>query len=460
MIEFDWEQIDRHIVGEAWVGSKIERHVDELCRRIGPRWASTEAEHMAAEYARDQLGQSGYENAHFEEFELDGWRHQPVYASIPGDDKPIEMLPMLNCPQIEIEAPIVDVGFGMPYEIESSSDRLANSIAVVNLVSEPFSNPIPHPYRITALADKGAAAVVVVDPKSGGHLEYWHATDKRRASRAGEVQPHPVPTVTTTREGGSFLRACATEGKRLRLAVSAKSFKATAFNVVADLEGSHWPQESIVVGAHHDTVIDSPGGNDNASGTSVVLETARVLNGLGTPPGRTIRFCTWSAEEQNHQGSAAFVRRHYGIEPAPRLAINLDEVATGPIKGVVLQFPHLRSFIQETLDSMGDELQCHVLDHVDSSGDGFSFSRAAIPAAMLWRWRFVGRHPDANYHHEPHDTADKVRPRELRDYVAQLSRILLRLSHVPPEQWPENPLTIKSVERQFRNELGNVGRTM
>ena len=207
-------------------------------------------------------------------------------------------------------------------------------------------------------------------------------------------------------------------------------------------------------------MIDSPGGNDNASGTSVVLETARVLNSLDTRPGRTIRFCTWSAEEQNHQGSAAFVKRHYGPETPPRLAINLDEVATGPIKGVVLQFPHLRSLLQETLDSMGDGLQCHVLDHVDTSADGFSFSRAAIPAAMLWRWRFVGRHPDAGYHHEPHDTADKVRPRELRDYVAQLSRILLRLSHVPPQEWPENPLTVLSVEQRFKSELGSVGRTM
>jgi len=459
-MNIDWTSIDKQIAGEAWVGSKIERHVDELCRRIGPRWASTDAERKAAEYIRGQMIESGYGEALLEEFDLDGWNHGPVHATVIGDDKPVDVLPMLNCQSVEVEAPIVDVGFGMPYEIETSSERLVGSIAMMNLGPEPFSNPIPHSERIASLAAKGVSAVVVVDPKSGGHLEYWHSTDKRKAGRAGQVQPHPVPSVTTTREGGSYLRACAAEGNRLRLSVSTRSFASSAFNAVADLEGAQWPDESIVVGAHHDTVIDSPGGNDNASGTSVVLETARVLNSLDTRPGRTIRFCTWSAEEQNHQGSAAFVKRHYGPETPPRLAINLDEVATGPIKGVVLQFPHLRSLLQETLDSMGDGLQCHVLDHVDTSADGFSFSRAAIPAAMLWRWRFVGRHPDAGYHHEPHDTADKVRPRELRDYVAQLSRILLRLSHVPPQEWPENPLTVLSVEQRFKSELGSVGRTM
>lgn len=459
-MNIDWTSIDRQIVGEAWVRSKIERHVDNLCRRIGPRWASTEAERKAAEYIRGQMIKSGYEDASLDEFDLDGWNHEPVQATIVEDDRSIDMLPMLNCPSFEVEAPIVDVGFGMPHEIEAPSERLIGSIAVMNLGPEPFSTPVPHSDRILALADKGVIAVVIVDPKSGGHLEYWHATDKRRAEQAGQVQPHPVPSVTTTREGGSYLRVCAADSKRLRLSVTTRSFESSASNVVADLEGSRWPEESIVVGAHHDTVIDSPGGNDNASGVSVVLETARVLNSLDTRPGRTIRFCTWSAEEQNHQGSAAFIRGHYGPESPPRLAINLDEVATGPIKGVVLQFPHLRSMVQETLDSMGDGLQCHVLDHVDTSADGFSFSRAAIPAAMLWRWRFVGRHPDAGYHHEPHDTVDKVRPRELRDYVAQLSRILLRLSYVPPQQWPENPLTVESVERRFKSELGGVGRTM
>ena len=44
-----------------------------------------------------------------------------------------------------------------------------------------------------------------------------------------------------------------------------------------------------MLGGHHDTVYGAPGGNDNASGTIAVLETARVLAGLksalGVEPG-------------------------------------------------------------------------------------------------------------------------------------------------------------------------------
>jgi len=233
---------------------------------------------------------------------------------------------------------------------------------------------------------------------------------------------------------------------------------------LADISGEFHPEEWILLGAHHDTVIDSPGGNDNASGTAVLLECARLLSSLADQldirPGCNIRFATWGAEEQTHQGSASYVQRYNGMQSDLRLALNLDELAAGPIKGVVLQFPHLRSLVQEVLDSLGDGLRCHVMEHIDPSGDSFSFARQAIPTGMLWRWRFVGRHPDADFHHEPGDTADKVRPRELREYAWQLARLLLRLSRVSSKDWPSNPLIAEEVRARICQESGTVGRVM
>ena len=129
-------------------------------------------------------------------------------------------------------------------------------------------------------------------------------------------------------------------------------------------------------------------------------------------------------------------------------------------RAIVLQFPHLRPLIQRTLTTLGEGLQCHVLAHLDASSDWFPFARRGIPSALPWRWRFVGRHPDADYHHEPGDTADKVRPRELREYVGLLARLLLRLSHLPPAEWPANSLRVDDIEARLKDELGTVPRTM
>jgi hypothetical protein len=140
--------------------------------------------------------------------------------------------------------------------------------------------------------------------------------------------------------------------------------------------------------------------------------------------------------------------------------INLDELATGNMKGVALVFPELRPLVQRALDSMREGLRCHVMAQMDASGDMFTFARAGIPSAMLWRWRFVGRHPDASFGHASTDTPDKVRVRELKEYAGLLSRLLLRLSHVPPADWPENRLDTRAIARRIEQERGSAVRTM
>jgi len=90
--------------------------------------------------------------------------------------------------------------------------------------------------------------------------------------------------------------------------------------------------------------------------------------------------------------------------------------------------------------------------------DHFPFLRQGIDAAHLWRWRFRGRHADADYHHEPADTADKLNVRETKEYAGQLARLLLRLSHVAPEEWPENAMTKEAVQDRLEAERGTVVR--
>jgi Zn-dependent M28 family amino/carboxypeptidase len=95
---------------------------------------------------------------------------------------------------------------------------------------------------------------------------------------------------------------------------------------------------------------------------------------------------------------------------------------------------------------------------LDSSSDHYPFLRQGIDAAHLWRWRFHGRHADSNYHHESADTSDKLNVRELKEYTGQLARLLLRLSHVQPEQWPQNPQTVEKVQQRLEAERGVVVR--
>ena len=75
-------------------------------------------------------------------------------------------------------------------------------------------------------------------------------------------------------------------------------------------------QEIVVVGGHYDTVSDSPGANDNASGTAAVLELARLLRNERF--NRTIRFVAFVNEEPPHFDTHSMGSRHYAARSAER----------------------------------------------------------------------------------------------------------------------------------------------
>ncbi|WP_432979389.1 M20/M25/M40 family metallo-hydrolase [Dactylosporangium sp. CA-233914] len=74
-------------------------------------------------------------------------------------------------------------------------------------------------------------------------------------------------------------------------------------NLVAEIEGGT-SDDAVELCAHWDTVADSPGADDNASGVAGVLEAARALRDADLPA-RTIRFCLFGGEEAYFDGSLA-----------------------------------------------------------------------------------------------------------------------------------------------------------
>lgn len=83
-----------------------------------------------------------------------------------------------------------------------------------------------------------------------------------------------------------------------------------AYNILADIPGSDRSGEYVMAGAHLDSWVASDGAQDNAAGSAVVMEAARILSQLKVKPKRTIRFALWNGEEQGILGSLAYVDRY------------------------------------------------------------------------------------------------------------------------------------------------------
>ncbi len=95
-------------------------------------------------------------------------------------------------------------------------------------------------------------------------------------------------------------------------------------NVTARLAATTQTTKRIILGAHFDTVTNSPGANDNASGTAVVLAVARYLKDM---PCRqyNVDIVLFDEEEVGLVGARAYAQT---LTPADVIAVHtVDQVA-------------------------------------------------------------------------------------------------------------------------------------
>lgn len=83
-------------------------------------------------------------------------------------------------------------------------------------------------------------------------------------------------------------------------------------NLIVERRGTTRPDEIVLLGAHYDTMPQTPGADDNASAVAVMIEVARLLR--DQPFRRSVRFVAFACEEPPHfyrqtMGSQMYARR-------------------------------------------------------------------------------------------------------------------------------------------------------
>jgi Zn-dependent M28 family amino/carboxypeptidase len=90
-------------------------------------------------------------------------------------------------------------------------------------------------------------------------------------------------------------------------------------NIEVEIPGTKHPDQILVIGAHYDTVLNSPGADDNASGVAALLEIARSCAGRRFD--RTVRFVAFYNEE--------------GIAPGPFGSVQYADACKGRDENIV-----------------------------------------------------------------------------------------------------------------------------
>lgn len=177
----------------------------------------------------------------------------------------------------------------------------------------------------------------------------------------------------------------------------------TYYNVVATQPGTSNPNETIVVGAHFDSVVGGPGADDNGTGTAMVLEVAHVLSQHRSA--RRIRYVLFDREEQGRKGSIAYVAAHGADNTV--MAVTADMV--GHDSGAYGMDLYGRTTSSTVVNGVGDAILTYGngLSRVINLGtfsfsDHASFENAGIPAVVIIERCYTC---NTNYH-TPNDAVD------------------------------------------------------
>jgi hypothetical protein len=181
-------------------------------------------------------------------------------------------------------------------------------------------------------------------------------------------------------------------------------------NIVGILEGSdaRLKNEFLIIGAHLDHVgsqagkLFFPGANDNASGSSALLEIAKAFTGGRERPKRSIAFVFFASEEQGLNGSTFFAEHLPFPKERVKAMINLDCIGFGDSIQVNggKNFPGLWNVVKQ-IDSLHDNL---LTNNTGNGGgaDAEPFFKIGIPTLY-----FVTTN-SYKHLHLPTDTTDTL----------------------------------------------------
>ena len=321
---------------------------------------------------------------------------EPTEASLMGlgtDGKRFLALSMDFSPSGEVQGQLVHVGLAM--ENDTPPKGLAGKIALIQRGDITFRE------KVERVANAGAVGAVIYNNLTG----QFHGTLYTKSA---------IPAVSVSLEDSGGLLEAAADAAVFRLSVA--DTHAPSQNIIAEKSGRG--NGVVIIGAHYDTVPDSPGANDNGSGISTVLTVAEELANESFP--FTLRFILFGAEEVGVQGSTHYIRNISEAERHRIIAmLNFDALGSGPVTAVfgstdlaaaLIQYGEANGIAVERRHDIGRFYSDHV-----------PFVNAGVPALFFLA-------DDFSRVNSPDDHIEFVEPQRMGDAAALLIGALHELA--------------------------------
>lgn len=230
-------------------------------------------------------------------------------------------------------------------------------------------------------------------------------------------------------------------------------------NLIVEVQGDQRPEEIVIVGAHYDTAIGTPGANDNGSGVAALLELSEQLKGF--QPERTLRFVAFTNEEPpyfqrpHEMGSWVYANRCFkdkeniiGVISLETMGYFSDEPGSQKYPPLLAaQYPSEGNFIGFVANLESRKFLLEALNEFRKHSPVPS-EFASLPSAVqgvgwsdhwsFWEHNYAGlmitdtapfRYP---HYHAATDTLDKIDFQRFSEVVNSLPPVLQRMTRKSP----------------------------
>ncbi|XP_038601018.1 carboxypeptidase Q isoform X1 [Tachyglossus aculeatus] len=380
-----YADVAKAIINLAVHGKAQNRSYERLALlvdTVGPRLSGSKNLEKAIQIMYHNLVEDGLENVHLEPAKVPHWeRGTEAAVMLEPRSHNIAMLGLgssIGTPPEGITAEVLVVtSFA---ELQRRASEAKGKIVAYNQPYISYSESVQYRSRGAVEAAKVGAVASLIRSIASSSIYSPHTGQQTYQNGVPKI-----PTACITVEDAEMMARMASRGTRIvvHLKMEAKTFPdADSFNVVAEIVGSKYPDQVVLVSGHLDSWDVGQGAIDDGGGAFVSWEALSLIKDLGLRPKRTLRLVLWTAEEQGGVGSLKYYQTHKENVSNFNLVMESDQGNFLPTGLAFTGNEKARAIMKEVMNL----LQPINITQVFEGGEGVDINywiEAGVPGASL-----------------------------------------------------------------------------
>jgi len=421
-----------NIYNEALSNGSSYQWLDYLSNEIGGRLSGSVNADRAVKWGEKELSLIS-DSVWLQEVMVPKWvRGAPEYAHIESSPGNTIFVPIaalggsISTPSIGIRANVVEVKSFNELDI-LGEENIKGKIVFYNRPMNPttintfqaYGKSVDQRTQGAKYASKYGAVGVIVRSMTTRFDDYPHT-----GSMYYDDIPlnKRIPAAAISTNGADLLSSMLSLNKDIKFYFrqNSKNFPdQLSHNVIAEIKGSKYPDEIMVIGGHLDSWDLGDGSHDDGSGIVQSMEVLRILKSLGYTPNRTIRVVLFMNEENGLRGGNKYAEIAKLKNENHFFALESDAGGFTP-RGFSFDTSKEKF---KSIKPWAKYFKKYSLDDFFIGGSGADIGPLKDGEVIL-----AGLRPDTqryfDYHHAASDTFDKVNRRELELGAAAMTALV------------------------------------